>query len=57
MTKRKKTEGLGYDDLFICGLCRKRVGGGRVSLVTHAVFFHDWQIKLVQEKAVYKGKR
>lgn len=54
MKKRKQKE-LSYKALFKCGLCGEKIGGGRVSLVSHAVFYHDWRIKEVQDKSKYLG--
>jgi len=32
-------------------LCKERIGGGKIGLVTHAVFWHNWKVKEVQDKA------
>lgn len=42
--------------VFECGLCFEQLAGGRVSLVTHAVHFHFWQVKLVLDNAKYLGQ-
>jgi len=51
MSKKTPNKELSYKAVFICGLCGEKIGGGRVGLVTHAVFFHNWNIKEVQERA------